>query len=456
MGTVSGRHSKFRWGVRAISSFALCSVMFIPGLAQADARRTVREVSLQGVVDPFEATYVSSAIEQANTDGVEALLLRIDTPGGLDSSMRKIIKSILASRVPVICYVGPSGARAASAGTFILMACPIAAMAPSTNVGAAHPVGVSGALEQTKVTNDAVAFIRGLAEQHRRDPDWAEAAVRRSVSISAKEALDRGVIDLISADRRDLLARLDGREVSVGGGKTQQLRTRGIAVSELPRGLGTSFLHGLFTPNFAFIFFYAGIILIVLELLHPGISVPGVVGVLLLATSLASFGMLPVQLLGVSLLVGSALFFLIELKHPGFGVSTVGGTTSLVLGGLLLFDPAVPSARVSLFVIVPMALATTAFFVVVVSAAIRTRRLPPASGLARAIGEEGIVTATLAPQGVIQVASERWTALSDGRVIPVGAKVRVLSAEGLRLHVEPLSAAAQSAAVDVEVSKGDR
>lgn len=398
---------------------------------------TVVSLRLEGVVDPFEASYITSGIEAARAEGASAVLLTIDTPGGLDSSMRKIVQAILNSRVPVVCYVAPEGARAASAGTFILIACPVAAMAPGTNVGAAHPVGVSGAILSQKVENDAAAYIRSLAERRGRDADWAERAVRESVSVSASEALRIGVIDLVAPTARTLLRQVDGRVVEVAGQEAVTLRTAGAVLRPRSLGVATRVLHGLLDPSLAFIFFYLGLALVVIELLHPGISVPGVLGVLLLVTAFVSFGMLPIRLAGVLLLIASAALFLLELKHPGIGLPTVGGLATLIAGGLLLFDPQVPRAQVSPWIIAPVAAFVGAFFTVVVRAALRARHLPAASGLERLVGQEGSVVRDLDPEGIVQVAFEEWTAVAVSGTVPRGERVKVVEVDGLRLKVEP-------------------
>jgi membrane-bound serine protease (ClpP class) len=421
---------KVRWIVAGLLITASLS-----GIAQAAPRARVEHLSLEGVVDPFEASYLATGIQKAQKDGAGAVLITIDTPGGLDSSMRKVIQAILAARIPVICFVWPQGARAASAGAFILMSCPVAAMAPGTNVGAAHPVGVSGAVETSKVTNDAVAFIRGLAEERGRNADWAEKAVRASASVSATEAVRIKAADLIASSPADLLRKVDGRQVSVGGGKTT-LHTAGAAIVDRDLGTGARLLHPLFTPNFAFLFFYLGLALIVLELLHPGISVPGILGALSLVLAGASLGMLPVQLIGVVLLIASVVFFLLELKHPGLGVPTLGGLVTLILGGLLLFDRSIPGAAVSPGVIAPVAIGLGLFFGFVVKAALRTRHLPPRSGPERMLGAEGVATTSLDPSGVVRVGGETWSAESTSRVRK-GTPVRVTGIEGLRLKVEP-------------------
>lgn len=419
----------------ALGAFAIVASVPLGASAQSDS--TVLELRLTGVVDPVMANYIQGGIDAARDAGDQAVLLTIDTPGGLDSSMRQIIEAILGSEVPVVCYVSPSGARAASAGTFIMMGCPVAAMAPGTNIGAAHPVGVAGAIEQQKVTNDAAATIASLARQHDRNWQWARDAVINSVSISAEHALNIDVIDLIAPNTPALLRDIDGRTVAVVGGRTVTLSTAGASVETRAPGLGARLLHALLSPDFAFIFFYLGIGLIVIEFLHPGLSIPGILGVVSLVAAFATFGLLPVQLVGVVLLLASALFFLLELKHPGLGLASVGGVVSLVLGGLTLFDPRVPNARVSLWTILPVAGFIVLFFATVVNAALRARRLPPAETRAHT-GDVGEATSDVDPTGVVRVNRETWSANAATDPIRRGERVRVVAVEGLRLVVEPI------------------
>jgi membrane-bound serine protease (ClpP class) len=415
----------------------------VPALAQ-DTQPEIRELSLSGVVDPFAASYLEGAIESANEDRSAAVVLLIDTPGGLDSSMREIVKAVSNSRVPVICFTAPAGARAASAGTFIMQACPVAAMAPGTNIGAAHPVGIAGAIEQDKVTNDAAAFIQSLAERWGRNAEWAEDAVRSSVSVSAEEALDLGVIDLIAPTRAELIQTVGactGPRAAFQTGLLADGRAVegvcGATIVEDRMGLGPSILHRLLDPNLAFIFFYVGIALIVAEFFIPG-GVVGTAGVLLLIASVVALGMLPVQLLGVVLLLASVAFFFLELKLPGSWIGTGAGLVTLVLGALFLFDRSVPGAGVSPWVIGPVAGAAALFFTFVLRAAIQMRKRRPASEPRAAPGAEGVVVRDVAPQGVVLLASEEWTAETDGEPIPKGARVRVQEVQGIRLKVVPV------------------
>lgn len=410
-----------------------------PALA-ADDGPPIVELSLDGVVDPLIASYVTSGIEAANTADA-AVLIRIDTPGGLDSSMRDIIQSILNSDQPVICYVSPQGARAASAGTFILTACHVAAMAPGTNVGAAHPVGVSGVIEREKVLNDAVAYIRGLAEQRDRNPDWVEDAVRNAESVPAEEALDLGVIDLIAPNRASLLDEVDGRTVETPSGDVT-IASADASISQRDMGLASRFLHSLFTSNLSFILFWAGLILLFIEISNPGVSVPGIVGALALIAALAGFGMLPIEGAGFVLLIVSVVFFIIELNTPGTGLPAAGGVIALIAGGLLLFDPATPGASVSWAAIIPVAGISALFFALVIPTALRQRHVPSKMAGDRVTGQKGVVKKAIDPLGVVQVAGEEWSARSvSGEPLPEGERVVVTAAEGLYLLVEPRGSA---------------
>jgi membrane-bound serine protease (ClpP class) len=420
---------------------AACAVLlagFSSGAVAQGSSPVITELRLDGVVDPFISDYIADEIAAANARSDDAILLTIDTPGGLDSSMRTIVQAIMSSESPVICYVSPEGARAASAGTFILLSCSVAAMAPGTNVGAAHPVGISGAVASEKAENDAAAYIRSIAEERGRNADWAERAVRESVSISAQDALDTGVVDVVEPTTESLLSTIDGRRVEVAEGAGAVLDTANADIQTLSPGLGTRILHTLLGPDFSFIFFYLGLGLIVIELLHPGISVPGILGVLSLVASFASLGMLPFEIIGVGLLLASTIFLVLELQVPGPGVFTVGALITVVLGGLLLFDPAVPSARVSIWTIAPVAGVLLLLLVTLVPAARRARRLPYEADSARLVGLTGIVTEDLDPEGVVLLTAESWTAYSDVGRVPKGARVRVIEVDGLTLKVEPL------------------
>jgi membrane-bound serine protease (ClpP class) len=428
---VNGRSRIVRFAVGA-----LVTVASLATAAHAQTPGPVVRLSLEGVVDPFVADHLTREIRAAGD--AAAVLLVIDTPGGLDSSMREIVKAIKGSPVPVLCYVGPRGARAASAGAFILLACHVAAMAPATNVGASTPVGIGGVTLSRKVEEDAAATIRGLAEDAGRNADLAETFVTESRSITAEEALEGGVIDLIAPTERALLEEADGRDVTIADGTTVSVRTAGVAVEEHAMSPGVRLLHGMFDPNLAFIFFWLGLALIVLELIVPGHIFSGTIGTILLLLSIVSFGLLPVRLIGIVLLGASIVFFVLELKVPGLGIWSIAGIASLVLGGLFLFDPS-GGVRVSPFAIVPVAGFMALFFGLVVAKALAMRHLPPAQGLEAIVGREGVVLgAGLRPEGVVRVAAEEWKATSPAGDVPAGAKIRVIRLDGLVLTVEPL------------------
>jgi membrane-bound serine protease (ClpP class) len=399
---------------------------------------TVRVLQLHGAVDPFVAGYLKKGIEAANRAGDRAVVISINTPGGLDSSMRAIVSAIGASRVPVLCWTGPSGARAASAGTFVMFACSRSAMAPGTEIGAAHPVGIRGSIEGQKTTNDAAAFLQDLASNNGHNTGFATDAVQHSKSLPANEAVAQSppVTNDIASSIPQFLQSSNGLPVPVlGGTQHVTLDTSGVALQEQAPGLGVGLLHGLIDPNLVFIFFYLGIILIVVEVLHPGVSLPGILGTLLLVISIVSFGILPVQLGGVALLVASAVLYLLELKHPGIGLPAIGGTICLILGGLLLFDPSVPGPRVSRWVVFVLPTLVVAFFAIIVQAALEARRQPPMIDVDQLYGEEGVALNDLAPRGEVRVGSEHWSAEAIAETISAGTVVRVVGRSGLRLQV---------------------
>jgi membrane-bound serine protease (ClpP class) len=418
--------------------------------AQTAPQGAVLRLQLDGVVDPLVADYVVNGIRDATANGDNAVLLLIDTPGGLDTSMRQITEAILNARVAVICYVSPQGARAASAGAFVMMSCPVSAMAPATNIGAATPVGLNGAVGSDKAVNDAATYMRALADDNGYNADVAESFVRDGTSIGADQALQDNVVGLIAPTQTALLDQVDGQTVQLGDGSEVQLATAGAPIQERSMGAFIGFLHGLIDPNLAFIFFWLGLALIVLELLVPGHIFSGTIGTILLILAVVSFGLLPVRLIGIGLLAASVVAFILEAKHPGLGIWSILGVVFLVAGGWFLYDRA-GGAGVSLAVIVPVAAFMILFSGVVVAKARKLRDLPPPAGPEAIIGESGVVLgAGLTPGGVVRVRAEEWHATSSAGSISGGTRIRVTGIDGFVLTVAP----ATDAGTEVHVEGG--
>jgi membrane-bound serine protease (ClpP class) len=408
-----------------------------PVQGQTSTAGSVTRLQLDGVVDPFVSDYLVNGIAEAADQGGAAVLIEIDTPGGLLSSTREITQAILNADVPVLCYVAPSGARAASAGSFVLLSCDIAAMAPSTNVGAATPVGLDGAIGSEKAVNDAAASMRAIAEEHGRNADVAASFVTDAVSISAEQALADDVIDLIAPTTEALLTEVDGEIVTLADGTDTTLATAGAPVVDREMGGFVGFLHTLLDPSLAFIFFWLGLALIVLELLVPGHIFSGTVGTAMLILAIVSFGVLPVQLIGILLLVAAAVLMIVELTAPGFGVWGIAGTICLLLGGWFLYDRA-GGVSVSPVVLIGTAAFIGVFFAIVLRKVLAVRRMPSAQGVETVVGRAGIaIGGGLTPDGIVRVSSEEWRATSaDGSTIPAGAPVLVTKLDGLVLTVD--------------------
>lgn len=410
-------------------------------LAQGTARVDV--VAVKGVIDPFVAQYLTRGIQLAEQDGAQCLVIQLDTPGGSDNAMRDIVQHMLSSPVPIVVYVSPAGARAGSAGVFITLASDIAAMAPGTNIGAAHPVEITGEITgtmNTKVTNDAAAYARALAERRGRNADWAEEAVRESVSITANKAVEIGVVDLVADDLTDLLEKIDGETVSTALGE-RRLATSGADIHEISMSLPQQVLHTIVDPNIAYLLFTIGIVGLVAELYHPGAIFPGVTGSICLILAFVAFGSLPVNWGGVALIALAVVLFILDIKVAGYALS-VGGAIAFILGSLMIFSPlapvspAVPSLVVSRPLIVVMTTAITAFFVFALSAGIRAQRARVVSGIHALVGATGIATSDLDPQGTVQVKSELWSAVADGaEAIRKGEPITVVAVEGVKLKV---------------------
>jgi membrane-bound serine protease (ClpP class) len=407
------------------------------GAPVASAAPVVREVVLDRDIDPVTARFVVGQIKAANAAGDAAVLLRIDTPGGLDSSMRQINTAELASKVPVITYVAPNGARAASAGLFVVQASDLAGMAPQTNIGSSTPVGLGQDLPKgdlkNKIVNDAAARIRALATTHGRNADWAEKAVREAANATAQEALDLHVIELIANDTTDLLRQANGR-VTKPKGITLDLTGATVETHTLP--LHLQILDVLIDPNLISILFLGGLILLGFEVAHPGMIFPGFAGATMLILALFGLSVVPFTWAGLLLLVTGAGLMLAEV-HVGHGLLGAVGVALFAAGAFLLFDNDQEGLRISLPLVVGMALLLGTGFVFLISRTHAVRRQPVATGASALIGRRGEAREALDPQGLVFVHGELWTAISDGAPIAAGEDVVVERLDGLTLHVHP-------------------
>jgi len=405
----------------------------------AGEKRVVDVASIEGVaIQPISAEYIVHAIDQAERDQREALIIRIDTPGGLDTSMRQIIKRILVSEVPVVAYVAPAGSRAASAGTFITYAAHVAAMAPGTSIGAATPVNMGGADIQKdlarKVKNDAVSYIRSLAAQRGRNADWAEKAVREGGSLPEDEALKLHVVDYVARDVDDLLRQMDGRKVVVAGA-TRILHTSGAEHHGVVPSFRQRLLSRIVDPNISYILFILGFYGILFELSNPGAILPGIVGGICILLALLAFQALPVNMTGVFLILFAMILFLVEVKVQSHGLLAAGAILSLVLGSLILMSGGGGEMRLSLSVILTVVVATVLFFGFVIGAGVRALRRKPITGREGLLGERGVAVTDLpSREGRIFVHGAYWAAVADDR-IEKGAPVVVEQIDGLLLHV---------------------
>ncbi len=418
----------------------LCAALCLLSALPASARERVVVATYEGVINPVAAEYLHDAIEFASSPAAEALVVRLDTPGGLDTSMRDIIKDFTGAPIPIVVYVAPSGGRAASAGVFLTLAAHVAAMAPGTNIGAAHPVAMGGGeMDKTmkeKVENDSAAYIKSLAEQHGRNVKWAEDAVRKSVSATEKEALSLKLIDLVADDLPALLEKLEGRTVSVGG-RAMTLRTKQAVIEEFPMGWRLEALKALSDPNIAYVLMTLGTIGLLAELYNPGAILPGVVGAISLVLAFYSFQSLPINYAGALLILLGIVFFILEATVTSFGILAIGGTVAMVLGSLMLMKTDAEFLQISWTVIIPVVGIVALFTLVVLGAGLQALKRRPATGQEEMIGLIGEVRTALAPRGQVSIRGELWEAVSDAPMQP-GDRAEVTHVEGLHLHVKPV------------------
>lgn len=422
------------------SSFFLTVLLLLS--AAVTARADVLRLDINDTIHPITLEYITRAIETAKTEHADAILIRLSTPGGLAESTREIIQQIVASPVPVIIYVGPSGARAASAGFFILESADVASMAPGTNTGAAHPVTIGGGqpdkIMSEKIENDSAALMRSVVAKRGRNVEIAESAVRQSKSFTDQEALQDKLIDLVTPNEHDLLTQLDGRTITRFNGDKLTLHLANKPVRQFDMTLKQRILAYLMDPNIAFVLLAIGLLALYVEFNHPGAVVPGVVGFFFVVLAVFALNILPVRYAALALILVAFVFFALEAKFASHGILTIAGIVSMVLGALLLVDAPIPQMRVRLWtalaVAVPLGLITT----FLMGIALKARHNKIATGVQGLIGEIAIARTVLAPQGKVFVHGELWNAVSSAPV-EAGAEVRIRAVSDLHLEVEPLT-----------------
>ncbi len=423
--------------VKKLTAFLILLVL-IPALVSA---QKVLSIAIDGSINPASASYIERGIKKAERENAQCLIINLNTPGGLLKSTRVIVGAIMESKVPVVVYVNPPGAHAGSAGVFITMAAHIAAMAPATNIGAAHPVAGGGAQMDTtmnrQATNDAVAFIRTIAEKRNRNADWAEEAVRNSESVTGIIAVQKNVVDLVATSTQELLKEIDGREVQLSR-KTATLKTASAPVDYIEMTWGEKLMNIFSDPNIAYIVLMIGFYGILFELYNPGAIFPGVVGVIALILGLYALHALPLNYAGLALIIFGIILLILEIKITSYGLLTIGGVASLVIGSLMLIreDPIFPLLKLSLMVILTTVGLTVLFFLFILGLGVKALKLKPVTGVEGFIGETGVVLKDLDPFGTVHVHGEIWQAESVSGKIEKGATVRVLSEKSFRIKVE--------------------
>lgn len=423
---------------RMVVAGAVLASLALAGAGPARAAPLVAVIDIDGAITPVTARLLTAAVERAQAERAQALVVQLNTPGGLERSMRSMAQTILSSEIPVIVYVAPTGARAASAGVFITMAAHVAAMAPVTNIGAAHPVAASGGEMgkemSKKVANDAAAFARSLAAERGRNVEWAEKAVRVSVSATEREAVKLKVVDLVADNLQDLLVKVDGRTIKTARG-TVTLETRNAEVKRIEVGFRDRFLALITDPNVAYILMMVGMLGIFFELQNPGVVLPGVIGGISLILAFFAFQSLPINWAGVLLILFGLSLLIAEIKIASHGVLTIGGVVAMVLGSFMLYEAPELGFRVSWTVIIPTVGAMAGLIAWAVSAGVRAMMKPSVTGPESMIGRLAVARSALGPDGQVQLDGEIWRAVADGGAIPAGEKVRVTAVDGLTLRV---------------------
>ena len=407
------------------------SICILITLLPLAAFSTILKITIDAPIHPVTSEYIRNAIDKAETDNVRMVIMVLNTPGGLDSSMREIIERILSSEVPIVAYVSPNGARAASAGFFISIACDLFVMAPGTNTGAAHPVGVSITGQQMdetmadKVTNDAVSYIKSIAEKRGRNSKMAEDAVRESSSYTETECLEGKLIDLIAQDVADIIDSFDGKTITRFDGEEHLLELRGEQVIELPMSARQKFLLTISNPNLAYLLLMLGLLGLYFEFSNPGAILPGVLGGISLLLAIFSFQILPINYVGLILILLAIGLFILEIKVQSYGILSVGGIIAMVIGSIMLIDAPIPELRPSLKFIIPVAVGLSLIFLFLIFLAVRALANKVHTGKEGMVGEIGVAQSDLTPKGKVFVHGELWNAEAD-QEISEGEDVRVV------------------------------
>jgi membrane-bound serine protease (ClpP class) len=422
-----------------VVALLLASAALLPPAGPASAAAPVSLIELDSAITPVTVRLLAGAIERAQADGAQALVVQLNTPGGLERSMRSMVQSILGSPIPVVVYVAPAGARAASAGVFITMAAHVAAMAPATNIGAAHPVAVGGGGGDKemikKVENDAAAFARTIATERGRNAEWAEKAVRSSVSATEREAVKLKIVDLVAENVPDLLAKIDGRTVKTAKGQVA-LATKDAPVRVIEVRFRDRFLALISDPTIAYLLMMAGMLGIFFELSNPGSILPGVIGGISLILAFFAFQSLPVNWAGLLLILFGVVLLIAEIKVVSHGILAIGGVVAMLLGSLMLYDsPDTTGIRLSWYVVIPTVGTTAGLVFFAVTMGIRALYRPSVTGESAMIGRLGVARSGLAPEGQVLIDGELWRAVSQDGAVAAGEAVRVAAIDGLTLKV---------------------
>jgi len=429
---------KSRFHTAILFTFLILMSLVFVMQAQTEGGQGIHVIEVEGIINPVSAKYIVNAIDQAEEENATCLILVLDTPGGLMESMRMIVKKMLSAEVPVVVYVAPSGARAASAGVFVTMAAHVAVMAPSTNIGAAHPVTLGGKEQDKtmmeKIVNDTVAFAKSIARKRGRNDEWATKAVEKSVSITEEEALKLNVIDLVSPSLDDLIASLDGREISMDEKASLVLTTKDAPIKTISMTWRDRLLDAISHPQIAYLLLLLGMMGIYFEISNPGAILPGVVGGIAIILAFFALQVLPINYAGLALMVLGVILFIAEIKVTSYGLLSVGGIICLLMGSIMLIDNPTEYLRISWQVIVPAVAITGGFFIFAVAMAVRARLKKPTTGIEGLVGKIAVAETDFRPDGRVTVHGELWTAESEDK-IRKGNAVEVIRVDKLKLVV---------------------